>query len=139
VVTVAGSSSALPGTETGTAKVTPFAEYPGKGRATGGVRCHRLLKGEDGLMLAWAGPAPALAAAPSGVPVSLPAPDSRRDGSGTPLPQPVRTAASSTSPPWRGAPARTTACSRSERSVGHRPPRHPRTPLFLAVLSSSSI
>jgi DNA gyrase subunit A len=89
VVTVAGSSSALPGTETGTAKVTPFAEYPGKGRATGGVRCHRFLKGEDGLLLAWAGPAPALAAAPSGVPVPLPAPDSRRDGSGTPLSQPV--------------------------------------------------
>jgi len=89
VVTVAGSSNALPGTETGTAKVTPFAEYPGKGRATGGVRCHRLLKGEDTLLLAWAGPAPALAAAPSGVAVALPAPDSRRDGSGVPLPQPV--------------------------------------------------
>ena len=89
VVTVAGSSSALPGTETGTAKVTPFAEYPGKGRATGGVRCHRLLKGEDGLLLAWAGPAPALAAAASGVAVALPAADSRRDGSGVPLAQPV--------------------------------------------------
>jgi len=89
VVTVAGSSGALPGTETGTAKVTPFAEYPGKGRATGGVRCHRLLKGEDGLVLAWAGPAPALAAAPTGVAVPLPAPDSRRDGSGVPLRQPV--------------------------------------------------
>src|SRR5690606_29014659 len=63
VVTVAGSSDALPGTGTGTAKITPFAEYPGKGRATGGVRCHRFLKGEDGLVLAWAGPAPALAAA----------------------------------------------------------------------------
>jgi len=89
VVTVAGSSSALPGTETGTAKVTPFAEYPGKGRATGGVRCHRLLRGEDALLLAWAGPAPALASAPTGGPVTLPLPDSRRDGSGTPLPHPV--------------------------------------------------
>jgi DNA gyrase subunit A len=89
VVTVAGSSNALPGTETGTVKVTPFAEYPGKGRATGGVRCHRFLKGEDGLVLAWAGPAPALAAAPTGVAVDLPAPDSRRDTSGVALPQPV--------------------------------------------------
>src|SRR5690606_15312612 len=36
VVTVAGSSTALPGTEPGTVKVTPFAEYPAKGRGTGG-------------------------------------------------------------------------------------------------------
>jgi DNA gyrase subunit A len=89
VVTVAGSSSTLSGTEAGTVKVTPFAEYPGKGRATSGVRCHRFLKGEDGLLLAWAGPAPALAVTPTGAPVPLPAPDSRRDGSGTPLPRPV--------------------------------------------------
>ena len=39
-------------------KVTPFAEYPPKGRATGGVRCQRFLKGEDGLIAAWVGPAP---------------------------------------------------------------------------------
>src|SRR5699024_1155263 len=45
VVTVAGSSDALPGTDAGTVKVTPFEEYPGKGRATAGVRCHRLLRG----------------------------------------------------------------------------------------------
>ena len=36
VVTASGSSTALPGTEPGAVKVTPFAEYPGKGRATGG-------------------------------------------------------------------------------------------------------
>ena len=39
VVTVAGGSGALPGTGGGSVKVTPFAEYPPKGRATGGVRC----------------------------------------------------------------------------------------------------
>ncbi len=89
VVTVAGASYGLPGTQAGAAKVTPFAEYPAKGRATGGVRCHRFLKGEDTLLLAWAGPTPALAAAPNGVAVPLPAPDPRRDASGTPLPQPV--------------------------------------------------
>ncbi len=89
VVTVAGTSYALPGTQAGTVKVTPFAEYPAKGRATGGVRCHRFLKGEDVLLLAWAGPGPALAAAANGVAVSLPTADSRRDGSGTPLPQPI--------------------------------------------------
>jgi DNA gyrase subunit A len=70
-------------------KVTPFAEYPGKGRATGGVRCHRFLKGEDTLVFAWVGAAPALAAAASGAPVDLPEPTGRRDGSGTPGSQPV--------------------------------------------------
>jgi len=89
VVTVAGTSDALPGTDAGSVKVTPFAEYPGKGRATGGVRCHRFLKGEDVLLLGWAGPAPALAAAASGAPVELAAPDGRRDGSGVPAGQPI--------------------------------------------------
>ncbi len=50
VVTVAGSSNALPGTNGGTVKVADYAEYPPKGRATGGVRCHRFLKCEDRLV-----------------------------------------------------------------------------------------
>ena len=82
VVTVAGSSRALPGTAAATVKVTPYLEYPAKGRATGGVRCHRFLKGEDTLVLAWAGPGPARAATDAGVPVYLPDADGRRDGSG---------------------------------------------------------
>ena len=89
VVTIAGSSSALPGTEAGSVKVTPFSEYPAKGRATGGVRCHRFLKGEDTLVFAWVGSVPALAAAASGAPVDLPEAHGRRDGSGTPCSQPV--------------------------------------------------
>jgi len=88
VVTISGSSGALPGTETGSAKVTHFAEFPGKGRATGGVRCHRFLKGEDTLTIAWAGPNPR-ASAPAGAPVDLPDIDNRRDGSGTTLSAPV--------------------------------------------------
>ncbi|MBA2639625.1 MAG: DNA topoisomerase IV, partial [Nocardioidaceae bacterium] len=89
VVTVAGAGTALPGTEAGTAKVTPFADFPGKGRATGGVRCHRFLRGEQRLLLAWAGAGPARAAAHSGAAIDLPAEPGRRDGSGTPLAQPV--------------------------------------------------
>lgn len=89
VVTVSGASSALPGTEAGSVKVTPFEEYPPKGRATGGVRCHRFLKGEDTVVFAWAGPAPARAAAASGAPVDLPEADGRRDGSGIPGSQPI--------------------------------------------------
>ncbi len=89
VVTVSGSSKALPGTDPGAIKVTSFTEYPGKGRATGGVRCHRFLKGEDALLIAWAGPGPAWAAAASGAPVDLPPADLRRDGSGVPAGQPI--------------------------------------------------
>jgi DNA gyrase subunit A len=89
VVTVAGSSDALPGTSAMTAKVTPYAEYPPKGRATGGVRCHRFLKGEDSLVLAWAGPSPAHGATEAGTPVDLPPPDGRRDGSGVRVTHPL--------------------------------------------------
>ena len=90
---MAGSSSALPGTDAGAVKVTDFGEYPGKGRATGGVRCHRFLKGEDVLLFGWAGAAPGHAAAASGAPVDLPLVDQRRDGSGIPATQPIAAAA----------------------------------------------
>lgn len=89
VVTVAGTAAALPGTQAGTAKTTPFELYPGKSRATGGVRAHRFLKGEDTLILAWVGQAPPHATGSGGQPIELPAPDQRRDGSGVPLPAPV--------------------------------------------------
>ncbi len=85
VVTVAGRSGALPGAGGASVKVTPFAEYPPKGRATGGVRCQRFLKGEDGLILAWIGPPPVLAATEAGVMVDLSGMQGRRDGSGTAL------------------------------------------------------
>ena len=89
VATVAGTTGALPGTGAAAVKVTPYTEYPAKGRATGGVRCHRLLKGEDALVLAWAGPAPARGATDAGVAVDLPPADGRRDGSGTRVRQPL--------------------------------------------------
>ena len=89
VVTVSGSSAALPGTEAGAVKVTPFAEYPAKGRGTAGVRAHRFLKGEDTMALAWVGNGPARASAASGSPVPLPDAAGRRDGSGVPGSQPV--------------------------------------------------
>jgi DNA gyrase subunit A len=89
VVSVAGSRAALPGTEPGSVKVTPLELYPGKGRGTAGVRCHRFLKGEDVVSLAWVGHGPARAAASSGAPIELPAPLERRDGSGVAAPQPI--------------------------------------------------
>ncbi len=89
VVTVAGSAGALPGTTAASVKVTPYAEYPPKGRATGGVRCHRFLKGEDTLVLAWAGPGPARAATAAGTPAALPPPHGRRDASGERVREPI--------------------------------------------------
>jgi len=89
VVTSSGSSSALPGTEPGSLKVTPYAEYPAKGRATGGVRCHRFLRGEDTLILGWAGGSPARAAAANGVALDLPEATGKRDGSGLPAATPI--------------------------------------------------
>jgi len=77
VVTATGSS----------VKMTPFAEYPAKGRATGGVRAHRFLKGETGLTVGWVGPRPA-AASKNGDPVELPDATARRDASGAPHPGP---------------------------------------------------
>ncbi|MDD2859159.1 MAG: DNA topoisomerase IV subunit A [Candidatus Nanopelagicales bacterium] len=89
LVTVAGSSAALPGTEAGTVKVTDFAEVPAKGRGTGGVRSHRFRSGEDTLLLGWAGAGPARAASASGVPVELPSAMARRDVTGTPGSLPI--------------------------------------------------
>ncbi|MET7754951.1 DNA topoisomerase IV subunit A [Streptomyces sp. NPDC005389] len=89
VFTVAGSTGTLDSSAGTSAKLTPFDQYPRKGRATGGVRCQRFLKGEDVLILAWAGTTPARAAQKTGTPVELPAADPRRDGSGTPLAHPV--------------------------------------------------
>lgn len=89
VVTVAAPpAGSLPGTA-GTVKVTPLAEYPSKGRATGGVRCQRFLRGEERLELAWVGLGPAVACSAEGSPVALPALDERRDGSGVPVAEAV--------------------------------------------------
>ncbi|MFJ4271275.1 DNA topoisomerase (ATP-hydrolyzing) subunit A [Streptomyces coelicoflavus] len=89
VFTVAGSRGTLDDSVQTTAKLTPFDQYPRKGRATGGVRCQRFLKGEDCLAFAWAGAVPALAAQKNGTPAQLPEIDPRRDGSGVSLPKTV--------------------------------------------------
>ncbi|CAM5325278.1 DNA gyrase/topoisomerase IV subunit A [Leifsonia shinshuensis] len=85
VVTIAVSDQTLPGADPGSGKVSDFAEFPAKGRATGGVRSQRFLKGETELALAWVGAAPALAVGADGAARVLPEGGARRDGSGTPL------------------------------------------------------
>ncbi|HPU04803.1 MAG TPA: DNA topoisomerase IV, partial [Rhodoglobus sp.] len=69
----------------GRGKVSPLSEFPGKGRATGGVRAHSFLKGEDVLALAWVGAAPANAVGTDGSIRTLPEAGAKRDASGTPL------------------------------------------------------
>ena len=85
VVTIAASNETLLGTDPGSAKVSPFTEFPAKGRATGGVRSQRLLKGEDALHLAWVGRSPALAVGTDGSARQLPDGGAKRDASGQPL------------------------------------------------------
>jgi DNA gyrase subunit A len=84
VATVAGSSQALSGTDAGSGKVSAFAEFPAKGRGTGGVRAQRFLKGEDTLTIAWIGDDPR-AVGPDGAARKLPESGAKRDASGQPL------------------------------------------------------
>lgn len=84
VVTVAGSTTAIPGTDAGSAKVSLFSEFPAKGRATGGVRAQRFLKGEDAVTVAWVGTEPR-AVGTDGSTRTLPASGAKRDASGTVL------------------------------------------------------
>ncbi|WP_313541211.1 DNA gyrase/topoisomerase IV subunit A [Leifsonia aquatica] len=85
VVTIATGGQTLPGTDPGSGKVSDLAEFPAKGRATGGVRAQRFLKGEGELSLAWVGRGPALAVGTDGAARTLPEGGARRDASGTPL------------------------------------------------------
>ena len=88
-VTTTASAGSSADTGTGSVKVTPLDRYPAKGRATGGVRAQRLLRGESELVLGWVGVGPARAVGPDGRSVGLPDVDERRDGSGSPLSAPV--------------------------------------------------
>ena len=53
------------------------------------MRAHRFLRGEDRLVLAWAGVGSARAVGSEGRAVPLPEPDERRDASGSPLAAPI--------------------------------------------------
>ena len=81
VVTVTEATETLAGLDEPRVKVSDLAEFPPKGRGTGGVQAHRLLKGEVGLSLAWAGPSP-LAVGSDGSQRQLPPGGGARAGSG---------------------------------------------------------
>ena len=87
VATVAEGSdeNALLSSLVSSAKVSDWADFPAKGRATGGVRAQRFLRGEDRLAAAWVGSGEPRALAPDGAARKLPEELGKRDGSGTPL------------------------------------------------------
>lgn len=95
VVTIAAGDGTLEGLESGSIKVSDLSEFPAKGRATGGVRAQRLLRGEDHLILGAAVLASPLAAAKNGSARTVPAEMARRDASGVPLEQQIDAVASS--------------------------------------------
>lgn len=81
VATVAGKDEA----NATSIKVSQLSEFPAKGRATGGVRCHKFLAGEKVLVTAAAGSAPIHAATGTGGFVDVPAKLAKRDAAGTKL------------------------------------------------------
>ena len=85
VVTIADSSITLPGTDVATAKVSDWAEFPAKGRGTGGVRAQRFLKWEDQIAAAWVGTGEPRALSADGSARKLPSELGKRDGSGQPI------------------------------------------------------
>lgn len=89
VVTVAGALGQLAGTASSSIKISKFSEFPSKGRGTGGVRCHRFVKGEDTLIAAWVGPELPLAETSRGKAVPLPPEIRARDASGEKLSTPI--------------------------------------------------
>ena len=84
VVTAANSSMAIAGTDAGSLKVSDLSEFPGKGRATGGVRSQRFVRGEDQLYFAWVGTEPLRALTADGKPIELRGDKAKRDASGSP-------------------------------------------------------
>jgi DNA gyrase subunit A len=85
VFTAACGSGALPGTDPGSGKISALAEFPTKGRATGGVRAHKFLKGEDQLYFAWTGTQMPKLADKSGRPLVETLELAKRDASGNRL------------------------------------------------------
>jgi DNA gyrase subunit A len=85
VLTAAYSEAALPGTDPGSAKLSLLSEFPTKGRATGGVRSHKFLKGEDKLYFAWAGKSAPKLQDTNGKPLPISLDLAKRDASGSKL------------------------------------------------------
>ncbi|MFY9304485.1 MAG: DNA topoisomerase IV subunit A [Rhodoluna sp.] len=86
VLTVANSSASLPGTDGGGMKVTKLAEFPKKGRATGGVRCQKFIRGQNQIVLGYVGPEGFQLVDSKGKAIGVEYELQKRDASGDPVP-----------------------------------------------------
>jgi DNA gyrase subunit A len=86
VLTVANSSASLPGTDGGGMKVSKLAEFPKKGRATGGVRCQKFIRGQNQIVLGYVGPEGFQLADSKGKAIGVEYELQKRDASGDPAP-----------------------------------------------------
>ncbi|MGA1171490.1 MAG: hypothetical protein ACO3TN_04080, partial [Aquiluna sp.] len=64
-------------------KLTPLSAFPSKGRGSLGVRCERLLKGEDQLYFAGVVSAEPVVLDPAGQTLDTPQVEPKRDASGS--------------------------------------------------------
>ena len=86
VLTVANSSASLPGTDGGGMKVSKLAEFPKKGRATGGVRCQKFIRGQNQIVLGYVGPEGFQLSDSKGKAIGVEYQLQKRDASGDPAP-----------------------------------------------------
>ena len=83
LLTAANNSQALGATDPGSFKLTPLSAFPSKGRGSMGVRCQRLLKGEDQLYFAGLVSAEPVVLDSSGQALEVPEIEPKRDASGS--------------------------------------------------------
>ena len=86
VLTVANSSASLPGTDGGGMKVSKIDEFPKKGRATGGVRCQKFIRGQNQIVLGYVGPEGFQLIDGKGKAIGVEYELQKRDASGDPAP-----------------------------------------------------
>lgn len=86
VLTVANSSASLPGTDGGGMKVSKLEEFPKKGRATGGVRCQKFIRGQNQIVLGFVGPEGFQLVDAKGKAIGVEYQLQKRDASGDPAP-----------------------------------------------------
>ena len=86
VLTVANSSASLPGTDGGGMKVSKIDEFPKKGRATGGVRCQKFIRGQNQIVLGFVGPEGFQLTDAKGKAIGVEYQLQKRDASGDPAP-----------------------------------------------------
>jgi DNA gyrase subunit A len=86
LLTAANNSQALGATDPGSCKLTPISAFPSKGRGSMGVRCQRMLKGEDQLYFAGLVSTEPVLLDSTGQTLGIPEIEPKRDASGSTAP-----------------------------------------------------